>query len=181
MKSLFAGVLTASTMVCVALARSTAQTPADPPAHIVSTFSFEIAAPMAQIAPLFAPEAERRWAGKHWNPIFAWPLPGKDVQGAVFTTKHGPFDAVWVNTRFDPPAGRMQYVCVLPGIFATIVDVRVIALARSRTRVNVTYTRTSLDPAANDEVRHLAQKDRASAPEWRQGIEAALGLRPQNP
>jgi hypothetical protein len=46
-------------------------------------------APFAKAAPLFGPEGERAWAGKHWNPEFIHPQPARDVEGAVFTIQHG--------------------------------------------------------------------------------------------
>ncbi|QEE28042.1 hypothetical protein FTW19_08585 [Terriglobus albidus] len=145
-------------------------------AHVVNTFRFEIAAPMAQVAPLFAPEAERRWAGEHWNPVFAYPQPGSDVQGAVWTIRHGDVDSVWVNTLFDVAGGRMQYVAVVGTQFTMTVDVRVTALQDRRTAVEVTYARTALDRGVNQRVIELGRHDRESGPEWQHGIETALGL-----
>ena len=163
--------------------RGEAQTPApespsnaDEHVHVRNTFRFEVAAPMARVAPLFGPEAERSWAGKHWDPVFLYPSPGRDVEGAVFRVKRGPLDSLWVNTLFDVPGGRMQYVSVVPDQVATTVDVRVTALSSSRTSIEVIYARTALNSAANDEVRQLGANDRGSGPEWQRGVETALGL-----
>ena len=144
--------------------------------HVMNTFRFEVAAPMASVAPLFGPEAERSWAGQHWDPIFLFPAPGRDVEGAVFRVKRGPLESIWVNTRFDVPGGHMQYVSVVPDHVATTVDVRVTALSSSRTSVEVTYARTALNPSANNEVRQLGTNDRGSGPEWQHGVETALRL-----
>jgi len=144
--------------------------------HVVNTFRFEVAAPMASVAPLFGPEAERSWAGPHWDPSFFYPSPGRDVEGAVFRVKRGQLDSLWVNTRFDVPGGRMQYVYVVPDHVATVIDVRVTALGASRTSVEVTYARTALNASANDEVRQLGVNDRDSGPQWQHGVEHALGL-----
>jgi hypothetical protein len=145
-------------------------------AHVVNSFTFEVAAPMKSVAPLFAPEAERSWAGDHWNPVFAYPQPGRDIEGAVFTVKHGSFNAVWVNTVFNIESGRMQYVAVVADKFAMTVDVQVTAVAANRTAVKVTYTRTALDPQLNDHIKELGEQDKSSGPEWQRGVEAALGL-----
>ena len=96
-----------------------------PLAHVSNSFSFTVNAPMREAAPLFGPEGERAWAGKDWNPQFAFPAPANDVEGAVFTVQHGEHTAVWVNTLFDVEAGRMQYVYVLADLLATTIDVRV--------------------------------------------------------
>ena len=39
-------------------------------AHVENRFRFEVDAPMEQVAPLFAPEAERGLAGADWDPVF---------------------------------------------------------------------------------------------------------------
>ncbi len=144
--------------------------------HVVNTFRFEVPAAMARVSPLFAPEAERSWAGEDWKPVFVYPEPGRDVPGAVWTIERGAIRSVWVNTLFDVPGGRMQYVAMIGERIVMTVDVHVISLAQSRTAVEVTYARTALDPSANEEVRAMGERDRTSGPDWQQGIESALGL-----
>jgi hypothetical protein len=185
MTSIRLGIFLAFATTLLIVLRASAQQPqpvASENAHVVNSFRFEVAAPMARVAPLFAPEAERFWAGDHWNPVFAYPQPGRDVEGAVFTVKHGPFNSVWVNTIFNVEAGRMQYVAVVADKFAMTVDVQVTALAANRTGVRVTYVRTALDPQLNEHIKELGEQDRSSGPDWQRGVESALGLeRKANP
>lgn len=170
----------AALATCIPSSTKQSQPTAPQNAHVVNYFTFEIAAPMKQVAPLFAPEAERSWAGDNWNPVFAHPQPGRDIEGAVFTTKHGPVTTVWVNTIFNVESGRMQYVAIVPDKFAMTVDVQVTAVAATRTAVKVTYTRTALEPSANAHVIQLGDQDKSSAPDWRQSIESALALPPSS-
>jgi hypothetical protein len=144
------------------------------PTHVSHRFQFVVRAPMARAAVLFGPNGERCWAGPNWNPEFLHPQPGKDTAGAVFTVQHGPHKSVWVNTLFDPAAGRMQYVAFIPETLVTTVDVRLTAADPSNTNVEVTYARTALDAAANDEVEALGKKDSESGPEWQRAIEKCL-------
>jgi len=144
--------------------------------HVSNTFHFEVPASMGRVAPLFGPEAERGWAGKHWNPEFLYPRPAKDIQGAVFQVQHGQHTSVWVNTLFDLPGGRMQYVAFIDGVVATTVDVKLTSTDPSHTAVEVTYARTALQPAANDDVRALGNSDRDSGPDWQKGVEKCLGI-----
>src|SRR5271170_258366 len=146
-------------------------------AHVNNSFHFVVAAPMEKVAPLFAPEAERSWAGPEWNPQFVYPQPGKDVEGAVFTMAHGQHNAVWVNTVFDVPGGRMQYVYVIPDALVTVIDVKVSAVDPSHTAVEVSYTRTALTAAANEHVRAMGTRDAEDGPEWQKAIEAYLEVR----
>jgi hypothetical protein len=155
-----------------------AQTPPSSaaPAHVVNTFRFRIAAPLARVAPLFGPEGERAGAGQHWNPVFLYPQPAKDIEGAVFTVEHGQHTSVWVNTRFDLSAGRIQYVSLIDGVLVSVIDVRLTAPDASHTAVEVTYARTALDAANNDIVENLGAQDRTRGLDWQKEIKAALGL-----
>ena len=152
------------------------------PAHVTNTFHFQVNAPLSQAAPLFGPEGERSWAGEHWNPEFLYPQPGsnaasgasRDIQGAVFTIQHGALASVWVNTIFDLSAGRMQYVAVIPDRMVSVVDVRLRSATAATTAVEVTYTRTALDPSLNEEVTAHGNQDRESGAEWEKAIEASL-------
>lgn len=148
------------------------------PLHVSNSFQFLVRAPLSRTAPLFGPEGERCWAGEHWKPEFLYPQPGSDVQGAVFTLQHGGRKSMWVNTLFDMAGGRMQYVSFVPGTVVFTVDVRLTSVNLSITRVEVTYARTALDAAANDEVQTMAMSDRESGPHWRQAIESCLGTHP---
>jgi hypothetical protein len=145
------------------------------PVHVRNSFQLLVPAPLARAATLFGPEGERCWAGPRWNPEFLYPQPGEDVQGAVFTIQHGAHKSVWVNTLFDPAAGRMQYVSFLPETLVSVVEVRLTPVNLSSTRVEVSYARTALDPAANDDVEALGQSDSKSGADWQQAIEGCLG------
>jgi hypothetical protein len=144
------------------------------PVHLSTRFHFEVDAPFSRTALLFGPESERSWAGEHWNPIFFYPQPGKDIEGAVFTVANGPHTSIWVNTLYDVAGGRMQYVAIVPQVVATLVDVKLTSVDSGKTRVDVTYTRTALDPVANDYVRDLDRHDAVSGPEWGKAIHASL-------
>jgi hypothetical protein len=147
-------------------------------AHVSNSFHFEVAAPLIRVAPLFGPEAERCWAGEHWNPEFLYPQPAKDAQGAVFKVQHGPHSSVWVNTLFDLSRGRMQYVAFIDDVVVTTVEVKLTSRDSSHTAVDVTYTQTALQPAANDDVQALGRSDRERGPDWQKGIEKCLSIRP---
>jgi len=148
------------------------------PAHVNNSFLFVVHASLRRAAPLFGPEGERCWAGPQWNPEFLHPQPGKDVQGAVFTVQHGPHRSVWVNTVFDPSGGRMQYVAFIPDKVVSTIDVRLTAIDQLRTTVEVTYARTALEIAANDEVEAMGKRDRESGTDWQQALEECLRGQP---
>ena len=144
------------------------------PAHVTNRFQFVVRAALDTATALFAPEAERGWAGAEWRPQFVYPQPAADVPGAVFTIEQGPHKAVWINTRFDLAGGRMQYVSFVPETMVSAIDVRLTSLDPSTTSVEVTYVRTALEPAANERVEALGASDREKGSHWQQAIERYL-------
>jgi hypothetical protein len=140
-------------------------------ARQTTSFDLVVHLPLAQTAPLFGPEGERAWAGKHWNPEFIYPQPARDQEGAVFSIHHGPYTATWVCTVFDLDARHFQYVYFLPGLMVTTVDVRFMAKNADATTVNVNYTRTAIAPEGNPHVAALSDGDRSAGAEWQQAID----------
>lgn len=142
--------------------------------HTQTSFDLMVHAPLSVTAPLFGPEGERAWAGKHWNPKFVFPQPANDVEGAVFAISHGPLSATWVTTRFDVEGRHFQYVYFLPGLMVTVIDVRFKPVNADATAVNVVYTRTAIAPEGNEHVEAMSEGDKSSGKEWQEAIDAYL-------
>jgi len=147
------------------------------------SFQFMARARLRAVFPLFGAWGEREWAGPSWSPAFLYPQPPRDEPGAVFKTAREDGEAVWVNTTFDLEGGRAQYVYVVPGVQAVLID---LCLAEedggTGTLVTVRYRRTSLEPAMNAHVERLGREDVASAEEWGTAVNAALGrVNPERP
>ena len=147
-----------------------------PRAHVRNSFHFVVPASLSRASAFFGPEGERCWAGEHRNPVFLYPQPAEDVEGAVFMVQHGPHKSVWVNTLLDQSAGRMQYVSFVPDRFVFTVEARLSALTPSTTKVEVTYVRTALDATANEDVIALGKRDGENGTEWQQAIEHCLAV-----
>ena len=140
-----------------------------------STFEFVAHAPYAQVFPLFGAEKERVWAGKEWDPTFVFPKPANDVEGAVFTVKHGHATSVpWVNTAFDQKSGHVQYVYVIPDTLTTLIDIHISPQDAQNTKVNVMYERTALTAGGDERVRRMAEHDRRAGGEWSEQINGYL-------
>ena len=139
-------------------------------AHARSKFTFTVQTPMAEAFALFGPEGERGWAGPQWDPEFVYPVPAKDVEGAVFRVHHVHHSATWVNTAFDAQAGHAAYVFVIEGKLATRIDVQLTPVDAGTTRVRVMYERTALDPSVNQDIAEMAQEDAKMGPEWEKEI-----------
>jgi hypothetical protein len=143
-------------------------------AHASNSFAFTVNAAMHDAAPLFGPEGERVWAGDEWNPQFIFPIPARDIEGAVFTVRHGEHTAVWVNTIFDLAGGHMQYVYVLGDLLVTTIDVRLHAIDAAHTKVDVTYARTALRHEADEHVVALREHDAEQGKMWEKAINTYL-------
>ena len=146
-------------------------------AHERSQFEFVAHAPYAQVFPLFGAEKERVWAGTDWDPTFVYPKPANDVEGAVFTVRHGhATDVPWVNTAFDPQSGHVQYVYVIPETLTALIDIHIAPQDAQNTKVNVVYERTALRAGGDGRVRRMAEQDRRSGPEWAEQINRYLAI-----
>src|SRR5581483_12525452 len=104
-------------------------------AHAETSFDVVVHAPYADTAALFGPEGERAWAGKHWDPQFIFPQPGRDAEGAVFTIRHGSLQAVWVVAQHDLEARHFQYVYYLGDLMVCTIDVRFTLVDPNTTKV----------------------------------------------
>jgi|SRR5271167_1866208 hypothetical protein len=133
-------------------------------AHMEEKFSFTANGPIETVAPLFGAEKEKVWS-PGWNPNFVHPLPPNDEEGMVFTVAHSHMTASWVNTELDLKNGRIQYVYMIPDAMVTVITLR-LTPAEKQTKVDVEYDRTALTPDADEHVRHMAEGDRQSGPDW---------------
>lgn len=156
-----------------------AQSPASAPQLFRTQTAFDIVVPLpyAEAAPLFGPEGERPWAGKHWDPQFLYPQPANDEQGAVFTIHHGSVTAIWVNTLYDLEAHHFQYAYFMPDILVTTIDVRFTPTGPASTGVHVVYTRTALTAEGNDHVTAFTATDKSAGADWQKAIDTYLASR----
>lgn len=143
------------------------------PAHVRSSFAFDVRASRDVVVPLFGAHRERAWA-EGWEPQFLFPQPAEDRPGEVFTVTRGGHSSVWVNTALDLEAGHIQYVYVVPDLMAVSIDIHATASGAAVTHVEVAYERTSLSAAADDHVKQLGEADQGSAEHWRKSIEDCL-------
>jgi hypothetical protein len=171
-----AAVITGATALA-ASALGQSATPSVQLLHTQTAFDIVVRLPYAETAPLFGPEGERPWAGKHWDPQFLYPQPAHDEQGAVFTVHHGSVTAVWVNTLFDLEARHFQYAYFIPDVMVTTIDVRFTPLNEGSTGVHVVYTRTALTPEGNDHVAAFTGTDKTAAQNWQSEIDSYLASR----
>ncbi|PWB72810.1 hypothetical protein C3F09_06060 [candidate division GN15 bacterium] len=142
--------------------------------HVRNSFTFSVAAAFEHTVPLFGAHAERVWARDDWNPQFLYPVPAKDVPGAVFTLDREGRQSIWINTAFDLQAGHVAYVSVVTGEVITSIDILVRPVDTGHSHVEVVYERTALSPGAVHHVHQLGKHDALAGPEWEESIAKAL-------
>ena len=148
--------------------------PQGPVARVDNRFEFTVKGSFPKVAPMFGAWAERAWAGQDWDPQFLFPNPPQDQDGMVFTVDHGHHESIWVNTAYDPEQGRFQYVYVIPGMQAVVIDVNLARKGDQETSASVRYRRTALDPRHNDRIQALGRSDANNGPKWAAEIQAGL-------
>ena len=103
---------------------------------------------------------------RYWDPHFLYPQPAQDIQGAVFTIRHGHRQAYWINTSLDINARHFQYAYVIPEAMVVLIDVRFSEIDAANTKVNVAYERTAVHPEFNEHVKEMGNTDRHNGKAW---------------
>jgi hypothetical protein len=148
------------------------------PVHVRTEFDLTVRAPYSVAFRLFGADRERSWAGGDWNPRFIYPSARADVQGAVFTVKHGAHQAVWVNTAFDVEGHHMQYAYFISDVMVTTINLTFLPLDSASTKVSVTYDRTALSVWGNEQLQQFAIVDRGRGADWEKAIDTYLQKHP---
>ncbi|HEX6634094.1 MAG TPA: hypothetical protein VF038_08985 [Usitatibacter sp.] len=142
--------------------------------HEERTASFTLELPLARAFELFTPRGEKAWA-EGWDPEFLHPPDGTLVEGAVFRTRHGGEETLWMAMRCDRDAGEVDYLRATPGSRIATIHVRCTPLGAGRTSVAVRYAFTGLSEAGNEWIRAMDEPRYAQLIDsWRAAIEAAL-------
>lgn len=145
-----------------------------PLAHAEHDFEFDLDAPFEVVFPLFGANGERAWGGPDWNPRFLHGDSARDFAGAVFQVAHGHRPSTWVTTVFDSTSGHVQHVYFAHSALVTLIDIHLVRLPGSATRVSVHYEYTALEPSADATVREMAEHAQHMRSHWIQAISAVL-------
>jgi hypothetical protein len=139
--------------------------------HTRAEFHVTVHLPYADAAPLFGAWQEQKWS-PDWKPLFLYPSPAADREGAVFRVEHGSHSSVWVTADFDLDAGHIQYVYVLNELMLTRIEIHLRKQGESSSEASIVYERTALDPSANQHVQTMAEHDSRQGPEWQAALDA---------
>jgi hypothetical protein len=124
--------------------------------HVLRAASFTLDLPRERAFEFFTPEGERAWA-PGWDPRYLHPADGHAEVGMVFTTSLSE-ETVWMMLRYEPAAGRVEYLRLTPGSRLGVVRVQCTPLSPGRTQVDVSYELTALTEAGNAAIRALDER-----------------------
>ena len=116
-----------------------------PPTRASHSYVQKIKAPPERVFPLLCPVREADWV-PDWDPVAVYSHGGYAELDCVFVTRTQEDEAVWMITRYEPEAGRVEMVKVTPGVTACQLRITLTASSQGGTDAEVTYTHTALGP-----------------------------------
>ena len=142
--------------------------------HLSQTATLHLAAPPAEVFPLFGPLGEKQWAGRHWSPHFLDPVEPKDVEGCVFTTG-ADGETTWVLTAFDSRTLHVAYVEITPRELVTQLDIALAPEGSGGSAARIRYTWTSLSEKGRERLAlHRGPAFQRGMAEWESVLNAYL-------
>lgn len=110
------------------------------------------------VFPLLCPVREAEWLDR-WNYKMIHSASGLAEEGAVFSTSNlGEEDTVWVVSRHEPEAGRVEFTRFTPDCRTCLLKLVVTASGKERSHVDVTYNYTSIGAAGNKFIEGWTEK-----------------------
>jgi hypothetical protein len=124
------------------------------------TYVQRIHASPERVFPLLCPVREAEWLDG-WSYEMLASETGYAEEGCVFRTRlPGEPETIWIVTRHDAAAGRVEFARVTAGLVATRLCVRVEAAGEASSRVDIAFEFT---PTSEDGVRYCARRHSESA------------------
>lgn len=114
---------------------------------------FDLPAPTEIVFPLFGPGRESDWAWG-WHPEPVQPDHIAAEEGAVFKTNHDGSEAIWLLNRYDPGAGRIEYITFRNEDRLGIISIHV-SSAPEGSHVEVIYSFTALSEKGRASIAHF--------------------------
>ena len=110
------------------------------------------------VFPLLCPVREDEWLDG-WKCTMLYSASGLVEEGAVFSTSSaGEEDTVWVVTRHDPAARRVEFARFTPQSRTCVLKIAVSQLGDDRSYVDISYTYTSIAEAGNRFIEKWSEK-----------------------
>ena len=110
------------------------------------------------VFPLLCPVREAEWLDG-WRCRMIYSASGLVEEGAVFSTpSDGEADTVWIVTRHDPNAHRIEFARFTPNSRTCVLKIAVSPKDRHSSYVDISYTYSGLTSSGNDFVENFSAK-----------------------
>jgi hypothetical protein len=144
---------------------------------LVGTISLN--GPIKEVFPLFSPQGEKLWV-PDWNPELLHPPDTVWAEGLIFRTEEEMGEAIWVVTRLDHLAHKVEYHRVEPGRYVARIVVSCSAISDQVTEAATRYEFIGLTESGNAEIALMTQAGYAQKMKrWSEWINEYLGTRRQ--
>ena len=140
--------------------------------HIERSATIRLPMKPSEALALFTPEGERDWV-MEWDPepVHA-PEGSLSREGAVFRTRHGGEETLWLVLRVDRRRGAADYVRMTPGNRLGTVHIRCRNDGEDGSIIEVGYRLTALSPAGEEALEAITREAfEADIRGWRVAIE----------
>jgi hypothetical protein len=110
------------------------------------------------VFPLLCPVREAEWLDG-WRCHMIFSASGLVEEGAVFSTpSEGEADTVWIVTRHDPKAHRVEFARFTHASKTCILKIDVTPKGKSHSYVHISYTYSGIAPSGNDFIEKFTEK-----------------------
>ena len=117
--------------------------------RVVRWTHFEVDAAPETVFPLLCPVREREWI-ENWEAAMVYSASGVVEGGCIFTTVSPLLGkALYVTSRHEPEAGRVEFVVFFPGTCVQKLDIAVSPRAGGGSRLHWSRTYTGLSREGN--------------------------------
>lgn len=111
-----------------------------------------------EIMPLYCPIRELDWC-ENWNPKIVYSNSGLVEKDCIFITPHGESDMVWIVTDYDTKKGHVEMFYHVPDVLVTKLEIQVTAITENKTKVVLTYSKTSLSELGDKIINEFTKKE----------------------
>lgn len=133
--------------------------------------------PVEEMFQLFSPLGEKLWVPE-WNPELLHPPSVSWEAGLIFRTREETADAIWVVTRLDRAAHKVEYYRVESGRYVARIEVSCVGNAAQSTEASTVYEFIGLSESGNAEIAAMTQDSYSQKMErWTRWINGYLARR----
>ena len=127
------------------------------PNRLTRSYTQHLRGSQSEVFPLLCPVRECEWVNG-WDPDLVLTRSGVAELECVFVTSAQPSNAVWMVTRYEPEAGRIELVKLIPDVVVARISIQLTDAAEGSTAA-ISYSYTSLGTLGNLVLNEFTEDD----------------------